>query len=545
MKNKEFQKLLKKNRAKLNSGFTLTELLVGVVMSTFVIGALGFGLMQVLRTTQSEGSRTAARNETSRALDFISDEMRRAESIQVDKTAAIAGFTRLQTSGGADIDPSLILNVPGVTNPIVYTVSPPQTDTWKGPLVIYRWGPQLDGNGNYTSTFSSQALVDGVSDENQEASCGGSDVPYQGFFACVVDDDGDGTSGEAEDSDGKAITAQLYFTGGTTTADGSSSTYSANTKAVTRARNAPGNNSQALDSYSASLTSLTPQYGRESNGNPCWKVRSDFGSGRNPNFDPDAATPNANALQDIYTWIHEDNRQPQPLDIDTSKPFTMVASAFAAQNPSSTSFTRDCIARGNKFKQKLDSINDDGSNPSYSNIDASGNPVTAGNEVPVDGGEKLHTYENKLWHTIEFPQDGDTTTEIANKRATFNGNEAENADVKGDGTVYVFRSDSVVPDTGGYDVAGDNTFDESAGDQPSLREFLRDPNQDGNNSDAYVNSDGTFIDGKLGKDQRLIAFEIGQTQQSTVDNPNPGFDLQDNLFIISSDAFSSYDADDD
>ncbi|MGL5794381.1 MAG: hypothetical protein ACRC06_08210, partial [Waterburya sp.] len=66
MKSKKLQKLLKKNKS--NAGFTLTELLVGLFMSIFVIGALGFGLMQVLQATQTEGSKTAARNETGRAL---------------------------------------------------------------------------------------------------------------------------------------------------------------------------------------------------------------------------------------------------------------------------------------------------------------------------------------------------------------------------------------------------------------------------------------------------------------------------------------------
>ena len=555
MKNREFHKLLKRSRSKSNSGFTLTELLVGLIMGTIVVGGLGFGLVHLLRNTQTQTAFSEIRNDSSRALDFVSDEVRRAQSVKTTAT----GFT---PATGQEV--VLALDLPDLANDIVYYLQPNTGSNWEGPQVLYRWGPPLSATGEYTGgTWQAEALIDGIDNTTLATSAiqcdtnpisaanptdGGqivSPAAPTGFYACIQDDDRDSNFGEAEDTDGSGIAAQLFLTSAVDIGRTNSETYTANTQVVARARNAPGNTSEDLVSYTASLTSLTPQYGRESGGNPCWRVRSDFGSGRNPSFDPNAATPNPDALQDLYTWIHEENRQPQPLDIDTSRPFTMVASAFAAQDPSTTDFNNDCIARGNRYKQQLDSINPNGSNPSYSNVDASGNPVTAGSEVPVDGTEAIHTYENKLWHTIEFPQDDDNTSEIASKRATFNGNETGNADVKGDGTVYVFRSDSVVPDTGGYDVAGDNTLDPSAGDQPSLREFLRDPNQDGNTSDAYINPDGTFIDGKLRKDQRLIAFEIGQTQQSTVDNPNPGFDLQDNLFIISSDAFSSYDAQDD
>ena len=330
MRNKEFQKLLKKNKSKLNSGFTLTELLVGLFMSIFVIGALGFGLMTVLRTTQSEGSRVEARNEASRALDFITDEMRNAKAIEVDTSISYLAtvddalttdineeiapdFSPLQDSSGNDIKPVLVLQIPDVEQRIIYTVAP-ASDPWKGPLVIYRWGPNLGANGSYSNpdtpgTWQSQALVDEISNVNQSITCGGSSVTYAGFYACVIDDDGDGVTENADsnndgfvlkvsqdvdgdgtaesadtatvdvnsdskvdsedldmnqdgeidaednaDSDGKAITAQLYFTGGTKTAGGADSTYSADTKAVARARSAPNNNSDSFKEYITSYT---------------------------------------------------------------------------------------------------------------------------------------------------------------------------------------------------------------------------------------------------------------------------------------------------
>ena len=101
----------------------------------------------------------------------------------------------------------LALQVPGVTQRIIYYVEP-STGTWKEPLTIYRWGPNLDDKGAYSNpndpnpgtNWTKEALIDGVSDETLTADgCdtdgNGSDETYQGFFACVVDDDGDSPIG--------------------------------------------------------------------------------------------------------------------------------------------------------------------------------------------------------------------------------------------------------------------------------------------------------------------------------------------------------------
>ena len=562
MKNKEFHKLLKKNRS--SSGFTLTELLVGLIMGTIVVGGLGFGLVSLLRNTQTQTAFTGARNESARALDFVSDEVKRAVAIQADATNATgfspAGKTVVFALNIPQVNTSATLGSDGdATTPerIVYYLQANTGTNWQGPQVLYRYGPPLNTDGSYdTGDWDEEALIDGINDTPLVASaiqCGAgqdtSPANPTGFYVCIQDDDLDGvtedgatdTNGDGvvdaddstDDTDDIGISAQLYLTSGVDIGrrDGSDNkilqTYTANTQVVARARVAPDDNSENFAAYSASLTSFTGQYGVDG----CWKVRSDFGKGRNPSFDPTLASPHPDALEDIYTWIHEDNRQPQPLDIDTTKPFTMVASAFAKQDPNGAGFDK-CIARGNSFKQKLVSIDNGGNNAVYSNVDGDGKDIAAGDsKVPVNGTEEIHTYDQKIWHTIEFPQKGDNNSEITQKRDTFNGNETENSDVKGDGTVYVFRSDSIVPDVGGYE--------HPDGNQPSLREYLQDPNQDGNTGDAFVNADGTFLPGKLDSDQRLIAFEIGQDDSTLNGNPNPGFDLQDNLFLITSEAFEA------
>jgi len=563
MKNKEFYKLLKKSHSKFNSGFTLTELLIGLVMSTIVVAGLGWGLMQMLTTTQRETTRVSSRNETSRAFGFISDEVKAAQTIEVDMSSGnistVAPNFTLPTGGTV----RLALQVPGVDERIIYYVAPP-TATWNGPLVIYRWGPGLDANGSYIAATSPsqqrvnnpngwerEALIDGISDVNQTVDCDNDgdgtaeSIGYQGFFACVVDDDNDGITennatadlngdgvvdaGDGADNDGLSITAQLFFA-----ADTENGVYTTDSQIVARARVAPLRKPELREPEPVYFESLNPQYGRPG----CWTVRNDFGIGKDPRFDPNETSPHADALSEILTWVHADNRQPQPLNIDTTKPFTMVASAYGGVNGDGSE-NSECLARGNKYKQKLVSISDDGSNPIYGNIDESGNDVDEDNKVKADGKEEIHTYENKVWHTIEFPEGGDDAAEIARKEATYNGAEADNADVKGDGTVYMFKADSTIPDVGGYDANDNGIIETAAGDQPSLREFLRDPNQDGDNSDAYVNADGSIISGKLKDNQRIVVFEIGQTVPGTDADPNPGFDLQDNMFIMTSDAFLS------
>ncbi len=192
MKNKEFHKLLKKNKSNPNSGFTLTELLVGLIMSIFVIGALGFGLVTVLQTTQRENSKTTARNENSRALDFISDELRRTRNIETDATNAGTAYS---PTGKTVV---LALDIPEISagttaasanRRIIYYLRSNLGTSWKGPQVLYRWGPPLDANGNYTTgTWGDQALIDGIDNTTVSSPCTtGTVTPAtpQGFYACI------------------------------------------------------------------------------------------------------------------------------------------------------------------------------------------------------------------------------------------------------------------------------------------------------------------------------------------------------------------------
>ena len=545
MRNKEFQKLLKK-QYNSNSGFTLTELLVGLVMSTIVVAGLGWGLMQMLRTTATETTKVASRNETSRAFNFIADEVKAAQFMEVDMSS-----TRLATVNDAstpDINeevapdftlPSggtvrLALQVPGVSQRIIYYVAPPQTSTWNGPSVIYRWGPGLSADGSYSTTgaervdnptgWTNEALIDGVSDETLTAvGCDmngdGSDDTYQGFFACIVDNDGDGVTendvttdlnrdgvadaGDGADTDGVSITAQLYFA-----ADTDSGVYKTDSQVVARARVAPLRKPESSATKLLEFRSLNPQYGRPN----CWTVRNDFGQGS----DPTARPGSGNELTNVMTWIHEDNRQSQPLNIDTSQPLTIVASAFGGLNT-------DCTARGNKHKRIWDSTNNE-----YRYVDNAGNALDPSTDdgsfrVAADGTEDIHTYEHKVWHTINF-SDHDTF----NGSSSTAGTDVTSLDSnpRGDDTVKIFKNGDRIDasaDYEGYDQENDGTSE-----QTSLEAFLR--------SKGYVDDSGEVV---LEPNQRIIAFEIGQDAVGTDASPNPGFDLQDNIFLMTSDAFTN------
>ena len=568
MRNKEFQKLLKKQKYNSNSGFTLTELLVGLFMSIFVIGALGFGLMTVLRTTQTEGARVEARNEASRALEFITDEIRRARMIENDAANAngfnvanskvVLALDIAEISGNSDPDGDGDLF--GVDNDIttseriVYYLkneNDTNIDPWQGPQVLYRWGPPLDANGNYTDgNWDSEALIDKIDDTTVTSGiCGTGQTltpatSASGFYACISDDDNDGntenltdtntdgtistadgytvgsndTNGDGviddedgADVDGTGIAAQIYFTGGTATATESGSGYSADTQVVARARIAPESKSEDLTAYTVSFKSLGAVYGCNPSSGSKWTMRTDF---INNSDDPDNQSGNNNKK-----WTHRPNRQPQPIKVDTSNDLEILSIPIESD---------DCISRGGNLA--VNGITYDNTNigeqGSVYQKDDSGNYI-----LDSDGKPQLKSDVHVVKHTVDFDDP-----------ATYNGYVTDNIQV-GDGTVVFLRKGSIIPGNVGYSPNGNDT-----NKQRSLGEFLYDPDPTVTGEPTYANNIGDRDgDGKddyeiinIGKDERIVAFEVGQESTAT---DHPGFDLQDNIFILTSDVFSKVETD--
>jgi type II secretory pathway pseudopilin PulG len=521
MKNKEFYKLLKKNNLNSNSGFTLIELLVGLMMSIFVIGALGFGLMTVLQANQSESSKVKARNENSRALDFISDEVRRARTIETDATSAGTGFT---ASGKTIV---LALDLPEISSSanvatrgrIMYYLKSTDLGNWKGPQVLYRWGPPLAADGSYgTGSWQEEALIDGINNTTVTSPCtasGGTVTPATptGFYACIT-----GTN-----------TAQLFLTGQTKTASGVGNDSQTNdSKVVARARTRAANTTNTFTAVNWSVRGLGGKYecNRNTSPAPTWDMRTDFG---NNSANPDQTTK----------WIQnsDSGKQPQPIEVDSDKDLIISSSA----------------------------IDQTGCN-------------SIGNEG-TDGSEALSSYTETLSHIVDF-----------DNPYTFNGdrNDAtvhnqDQVDIAKEGIRFLKKG--AIPVYGGYEADPNNpTSDPNDPNyQPSLGKFLYDQKMaiidptythtilddpltlsiDESDpltspltryiipTDQQLTDDTNLTAAEkeafitLGDDQRIVAIEMGQkfhdknNDLSTITgDKNPGFDLQDNIFVVTSDAFS-------
>ncbi|MEL6439452.1 MAG: type II secretion system protein [Cyanobacteria bacterium J06621_8] len=564
MKNKELQKLLRKNNS--NSGFTLTELLVGLIMGTIVIGGLGFGLVTLLRNTQTQTAFSEARNESARALDFISDEVKRA--VEIDNTSIRAnGFDTTNRTVvfalnipevNSDVDIDEDTNLLGVDNNtttserIVYFLQNVNTMTgtpWQGPLVLHRWGPPLDASGEYTDeAWQVEALIDGIDDTqlaNSAIQCAaGQDTTPDnpsGFYACIQDDDqdafveddatadtnGDGEINELDDDDvdGIGISAQLYLTSGVDIGRDNNDTYTANTQVVARARVAPDENSNNFVSFITSYRTLGAVYGCNPTGSGTdWQMRTDF---INDPRNPDSEAGNRNKR-----WVHQVDRQPQPIRVDITNNLEINSIPVGATN---------CISSGGSdaggdVSFINESLTADGLEPVYYNDGSGNNIYTDENGVPLPSnanpifqGEANNPTGGDVYHRVSHTIDFEDPT-------TYNGYSNNNSDVfVGNGSasqVLFLRPGDTVPDNPGYDADADAATTNN--NQQSLREFLA--------AKGYLNADNTvrsIEDHKISPgnfiktDERIVIFEVGQT-----DPAHPGFDRQDNIFILTNDIFA-------
>ncbi|MEM7758914.1 MAG: hypothetical protein AAF298_12430 [Cyanobacteria bacterium P01_A01_bin.40] len=512
-------------------------------MSVIVVGILGFGVVQVLRLTQEEGSQQQARSETTRAMDFITDEIRRASQIDNDASNATS------YTSSSDEKVVLALNIPEFPGDrIVYYLKDTDIDPWEGPQVLYRWGPPLNADGSYgTGGWGEEALIDKIDnttvpnsvisnicptgsgvDDRQVISP--ADSP-SGFYACIqygnnngftenlADVNGDGRIDEiptsrsgdgyaiSDDTNGDnkinnkdgddlvGISAQVYFTGGADTVAGDNkSNYSTNTQVVARART-PEEENPGLDSPSQVFFDyLGATYGCDPSNNSSWTMRTDFAN--------DISAPNRSTK-----WVDRgEDRQPQPLRI-TNTTLEITSVPIDPEDPSGNDVTT-CLndsdpsrIRGNRNLSETD--------PLY---EADGTPTT----------NNLHTVK----HVVDFD---DPTT--------FNGLEKDNPSrddkfVMGSDQRVVFLKEGTLLNenflTRGYDPdANEANNDTTDSDQISLGEFLK---QEGY---ATGDADSGYTITNLEKNERIVAFEIGWE-----DSTQPGFDLQDNVFLMRTDLFT-------
>ena len=542
MKNNQFKQLNKiiKSR-KSHTGFTLIELLSGLIMSTIVVAGLGLGLYQLTKITRDEGNKITARNDSLRAREFITDELRRARTI-ID----LAGFTAPTGSFPTGGTVRLALDIPELSpTPVIYSVAPANSN-WQGDLVIYRWGPSFNQDGTYgTGAWSIKPLVDGLSDSTQNIDCNGTSESYQGFYACRIND----------------ITAQLYFTSDIETNTGSDTIYTANTQVVARARTRNTDASQALATNPIYFRTLGADYhlhtmaNAESsdplvkavcNGETTWTMRTDFMNG-----------------DEITTWIHDPDRQGQQIDIDTTKNFQIASIPIGNNSCTGTA----PISRGNPTLTKQDNV--------YTAPSTSGDPWTY-DDTTVELSEFTIAFDTNVTdyyktfngNTTDFPDSTTNSTlynfnqNLPDDEKDYHSDNWDTPDIPGIDHVKVFKKGSIISldsvNEGYDDNSGDN-FDA----EDSLGKFLYEKGYAIKYGGNYklvtsyeadnLSSIGAVVfdvngDGSADKDdlnvlkntERIIAVEIGQVENGTTigGNPNPGYDLQDSVFILSTDKFA-------
>jgi type II secretory pathway pseudopilin PulG len=515
MKNKEFYKLLKKNKLNSNSGFTLIELLVGLFMSIFVIGALGFGLMTVLQTSQRENSKVKARTENSRALDFVSDEVRRARTIDRDlantNTTSPKGF---DSTGKTVV---FALDIPEISDSntldtdklattknerIVYYLASNSGTNWKGPQVLYRWGPPLNANGNYsggaTVSWSGEALIDGINNTTVTSPCTtGTVAPANptGFYACITG----------------ANTAQLFLTGQTKTASGVNNDSQTNdTQVVARARETLANKIDDNTSLSWNVEGLGGNYkckdvtsGSGTTSPVWWHMRTDFSNSATPDTDTNKVS-----------WTQNPNistqPQPQPIEINPNQDLTIKSNPTNETGCNSSSLpVSHTVIFGNPktFNGECDATLGTGSCPT-----STGNPERVNGNQTVQffkRGSSVPKYgTNDLGQQTlgKFLYDkGLAIIDVTNNTTT--GTQAQilnNRDTK-----FIIPSSQAEIDA--YKAHIDSSTSLTAAEKTAEKAKLK----------------------VLEEDQRIVGFEVGVHADTT----KPGFDLQDNIFIVTSDAF--------
>lgn len=171
------------------NGFTLPELLIAATISLGVVSLGGFGLVSVLTSSQVANAQNERRTEINRSLEFISDEIRQSEKIG---TTLPSGVT-LPAEATSDAQAVLMLYPDiGSTQPIIYYVDSPSSsgNTWRGPKLVYRWGPKHLENGTYNESdpWTTEPLIDAIEDSNTAPTCSDSSLTPTGnlgFGACV------------------------------------------------------------------------------------------------------------------------------------------------------------------------------------------------------------------------------------------------------------------------------------------------------------------------------------------------------------------------
>ena len=185
---------------RLQAGFTITEVLLAALMMLIAVSVAGIGLINLLRSNYRANADSEIRNNLNRTLEFVSDEVRRARIIAQTEAAIIT----TKVPDWKDIPGAqavLAFQIPNPSNPnnllvqqIVYYTRDPE-NSLTGLRVLWRYGPDLDANGNYViGNYIHSPVTDMLEAPapavNLDCPANFNRIPAKtddlgGFFACV------------------------------------------------------------------------------------------------------------------------------------------------------------------------------------------------------------------------------------------------------------------------------------------------------------------------------------------------------------------------
>lgn len=139
----------------VTSGFTLVELLAAVVIGGILVAGSTVGLTTILQGNADAKRETLARQNRSRALEFMAEEIKSASSIKRNPKDGI-----------------LVLKIPDVTHPITYDIDNNPNLPWQGPNAIVRNGPSFN-DGEYENPgkpkdWDNEILIDQITNEEED-----------------------------------------------------------------------------------------------------------------------------------------------------------------------------------------------------------------------------------------------------------------------------------------------------------------------------------------------------------------------------------------
>ncbi|MDJ0510879.1 MAG: hypothetical protein QNJ64_16730 [Crocosphaera sp.] len=183
-----------REKSKTNTGYTVTELLIGLSLGSLVVAVAGFGLVNTLLLDQKASAKGTMQYNTDRSLEFIAEEVKLGRKVEADAVGAVDEVPEFTLPNRAK--PILALRVPNVPRRIFYYIKP-ASDVWLGSYVIERWGPNFNTEGQYEEseinnpeTWESHVLMDNIDDTSITPNCppdwqsSNPDAP-RGFNVCV------------------------------------------------------------------------------------------------------------------------------------------------------------------------------------------------------------------------------------------------------------------------------------------------------------------------------------------------------------------------